>query len=69
MTGMKIEMDVSFDVKSLSGGHGEALEAEAAGADAIVAQGMEAGGHRGAFQAENAKDLVGLFDSRRTKCC
>ena len=39
----------------------EALAAEAAGADAIVAQGMEAGGHRGAFRAEDAKvDLVGL---------
>jgi len=41
---------------------GEALEAEAAGADAIVAQGMEAGGHRGAFKADNAEtSLVGLF--------
>ena len=40
----------------------EALEAEAAGADVIVAQGMEAGGHRGAFAAENAaRDMVGLF--------
>ncbi|MCB1343564.1 MAG: nitronate monooxygenase [Pseudooceanicola sp.] len=40
----------------------EALEAEAAGADVIVAQGMEAGGHRGAFQAdEAARRLVGLF--------
>lgn len=40
----------------------EALLAEAAGADVIVAQGMEAGGHRGAFQAERAAtDLVGLF--------
>lgn len=39
----------------------EAVAAEAAGADAIVAQGMEAGGHRGAFQAEGAKDLVGLM--------
>jgi len=39
----------------------EALAAEAAGADVIVAQGMEAGGHRGAFAAERAeKDLVGL---------
>jgi len=40
----------------------EARAAEAAGADAIVAQGMEAGGHRGAFdpaQAETA--MVGLF--------
>ena len=41
----------------------EALAAEKAGADAIVAQGMEAGGHRGAFQAQNAHDLVGLFDA------
>jgi nitronate monooxygenase len=40
----------------------EALAAEAAGADAIVAQGMEAGGHRGAFDAAAAEiALVGLF--------
>ena len=40
----------------------EALEAQAAGADVIVAQGMEAGGHRGAFLPGNASvDLVGLF--------
>jgi nitronate monooxygenase len=40
----------------------EAKAAEAAGADAIVAQGMEAGGHRGAFDAGNAeRELVGLF--------
>ncbi|SEK67949.1 nitronate monooxygenase [Roseovarius nanhaiticus] len=40
----------------------EALAAEAAGADVIVAQGMEAGGHRGAFQADDAaRSLVGLF--------
>ena len=40
----------------------EALEAEAAGADAIVAQGMEAGGHRGAFDATKAEtNMVGLF--------
>lgn len=39
----------------------EALAAEAAGADAIVAQGMEAGGHRAAFRAELAdRQLVGL---------
>lgn len=39
---------------------GEALEAEAAGADAIIAQGMEAGGHRGAFEAGHAEtSLVG----------
>jgi nitronate monooxygenase len=40
----------------------EALEAEAAGADAVVAQGMEAGGHRGAFDATKAEaNMVGLF--------
>jgi nitronate monooxygenase len=40
----------------------EARAAEAAGADAIVAQGMEAGGHRGAFEAGMAESrLVGLF--------
>jgi nitronate monooxygenase len=40
----------------------EALAAEAAGADAIVAQGAEAGGHRGAFDAAQAeRHAVGLF--------
>jgi nitronate monooxygenase len=40
----------------------EALAAEAAGADVIVAQGMEAGGHRGSFDAAAAeRELVGLF--------
>ncbi|MBM3648080.1 MAG: nitronate monooxygenase [Alphaproteobacteria bacterium] len=40
----------------------EARAAEAAGADVIVAQGMEAGGHRGAFDAAKAQaELVGLF--------
>jgi nitronate monooxygenase len=40
----------------------EAKAAEAAGADVIVAQGMEAGGHRGAFDAARAQtELVGLF--------
>jgi nitronate monooxygenase len=40
----------------------ESRAAEAAGADAIIAQGMEAGGHRGAFDAARAPiDLVGLF--------
>jgi nitronate monooxygenase len=40
----------------------EAKAAEAAGADVIVAQGMEAGGHRGAFDASKAQaELVGLF--------
>jgi len=40
----------------------EAKAAEKAGADAIVAQGMEAGGHRGAFQADEAEQqMVGLI--------
>ena len=40
----------------------EANAAENAGADVIVAQGMEAGGHRGAFDAATAETrLVGLF--------
>ncbi len=40
----------------------EARDAENAGADAIIAQGMEAGGHRGAFDAMKAEArLVGLF--------
>jgi nitronate monooxygenase len=40
----------------------EARQAEAAGADAIVAQGMEAGGHRGAFDPARAEaGMAGLF--------
>lgn len=40
----------------------EAKAAEAAGADAIVAQGMEAGGHRGTFRADEAeRQMVGLM--------
>ena len=40
----------------------EAKAAVAAGADAIIAQGLEAGGHRGAFRADDAeRQLVGLF--------
>src|SRR5580658_5009807 len=40
----------------------EAKAAEAAGADVIVAQGMEAGGHRGCFDAARAeREMVGLF--------
>lgn len=40
----------------------EAIEAQAAGADAIVAQGAEAGGHRGVFVAAAAEQAqVGLF--------
>ena len=39
----------------------EARAAEEAGADAIVAQAMEAGGHRGSFHAEDAeRQMVGL---------
>jgi nitronate monooxygenase len=40
----------------------EARAAEAAGADVIVAQGAEAGGHRGSFDARHAeRHQVGLF--------
>lgn len=40
----------------------EAIAAEAAGADAIVAQGAEAGGHRGSFIAADAeRSAIGLF--------
>ena len=40
----------------------EAVAAEEAGADVVVAQGMEAGGHRGAFDNTTAtENLVGLF--------
>jgi len=40
----------------------DGLSAQAAGADAIIAQGAEAGGHRGAFNHLDAeRQLVGLF--------
>jgi len=40
----------------------EAKRVESAGAHAIIAQGMEAGGHRGAFDAARAEtEMVGLF--------
>jgi nitronate monooxygenase len=40
----------------------EARAAEEAGADVVVAQGMEAGGHRGCFNAARAEaEMVGLF--------
>jgi nitronate monooxygenase len=40
----------------------EAKQAQAAGADAIVAQGFEAGGHRGAFDHSAAeRQTIGLF--------
>ena len=40
----------------------EARAAERAGADAVVAQGSEAGGHRGSFDASEAERLqIGLF--------
>lgn len=40
----------------------EARQAQAAGADAVVAQGFEAGGHRGSFDPAAAeRQLVGLF--------
>jgi nitronate monooxygenase len=40
----------------------EARQAQAAGADAVIAQGCEAGGHRGAFDAAAAeRQMTGLF--------
>jgi nitronate monooxygenase len=40
----------------------DAKIAEATGADALIAQGAEAGGHRGAFKSEDAeREAVGLF--------
>src|ERR1700747_1383671 len=40
----------------------DAKKAEAAGADVIIAQGMEAGGHRGGFDARKAEqELIGLI--------
>ncbi len=40
----------------------EARAAEQAGADAVVAQGVEAGGHRGAFDADDAdRHAIGLM--------
>src|SRR6516165_10350523 len=40
----------------------EAREAERAGADAVIAQGMEAGGHRSTFDVTQAETrMVGLF--------
>jgi nitronate monooxygenase len=40
----------------------EARAAETAGADVVVAQGSEAGGHRGSFDAEQAeRQQIGLF--------
>jgi nitronate monooxygenase len=43
----------------------EARRAEDAGADAIVAQGMEAGGHRGAFEADRPRSTSSAF----SRCC
>lgn len=39
----------------------EALEAERAGADALIVQGSEAGGHRGGFRDEPAAEQIGLL--------
>lgn len=39
----------------------EAMALEAAGADAIIAQGAEAGGHRGTFSGDFAAGLVGTI--------
>lgn len=43
----------------------EAKQIEAAGADFIVAQGVEAGGHRGTFEPDGADDALALDDLLR----
>jgi nitronate monooxygenase len=40
---------------------GEARKLEAGGADAIIAQGLEAGGHRGSFTQGNGAGLIGTM--------
>ena len=40
----------------------EAIAVQASGADFIVAQGYEAGGHRGLFDPADADDMLGTFD-------
>ena len=42
----------------------EAVALDEAGVDMIVASGMEAGGHRGAFLAEAEDSLVGTMAAR-----
>jgi nitronate monooxygenase len=44
----------------------EAALCERAGVDAIVAQGVEAGGHRGVFEPERGDDGIGTFALVRT---
>lgn len=43
----------------------EAAKIEAAGADAIVAQGSEAGGHRGVFEPERGDQCIGIMSLTR----
>lgn len=40
---------------------GEALELQNAGCDAVVAQGYEAGGHRGSFDVKDGLPLIGIM--------
>jgi nitronate monooxygenase len=42
----------------------EAVALERSGVDAVVAQGSEAGGHRGTFQGDFASGMVGWHLSR-----
>ncbi|MBC9248987.1 2-nitropropane dioxygenase [Pseudomonas alcaligenes] len=49
-------------------GH-EASLAEAAGVDALVAQGIEAGGHRGVFAPEQGDAGIGTLALVRLLCC
>lgn len=49
----------------------EALRIEQAGANFIVAQGVEAGGHRGTFESERSDEQLTTFDLllQLVKCC
>ncbi|MFL1482518.1 NAD(P)H-dependent flavin oxidoreductase [Marinobacter sp. LN3S78] len=46
----------------------EAVKVEAAGVDAIVAQGAEAGGHRGVFEPEKGDQQLGILPLTRLVC-
>ncbi len=48
---------------------GEALAAQAAGVDAVVAQGYEAGGHRGVFDPATRDDRLGTLALTRLLAC
>lgn len=58
---MRALHDVDVAVLSSATTVAEARELEARGADAIIAQGIEAGGHRGTFQSELGDGEIGTL--------